>query len=289
MGSSGYSYGHPLKPGYAGSDEFFAFTVERITGNLRTWATLLTRVHSPAVFAGLVAVPLFLFRRHDTPEKRRSAVVAWSALGLIAVNYALYLPFFSPLTDVTALRYMLPAMTALFVLNAGLAGRLVTWFASYSRLLVPVAPFLVVVVAIHSRDLVRTYYSSVPDQQRVRVMGRYLREALPRNAAIIGYLHNGALALYTGRIIVRLDPILEPKSLETIVDDLRRHGYRPVFVLDEGTEAPWFHYRFEVTRYGKLDWPRRAAATRGQSMWYLDPADLGSPADASHAVTDILR
>ena len=282
-------YGHPLRPGYAGSAEFFTFTVERITGNLRTWATLLTRVHSPAVFAGLVTVPLFLFRRHDTPETRRSAVVAWSALGLIAVNYALYLPFFSPLDDVTALRYMLPAMTALFVLNAGLAGRLVTWFASYSRLLVPVAPFLVVVVAIHSRDMVRMYYSAVPDQQRVRVMGHYLREALPRNAAVIGYLHNGAMAFYTGRMIVRLDPILEPKSLETIVDDLRRHGYHPVFVLDEGTEAPWFHYRFEVTRYGALAWPRRAAATRGQSMWYLDPADLESPPDASRAVTDILR
>jgi len=65
-------------------------------------------------------------------------------------------------------------------------------------------------------------------------MGRYLHEALPRNAAILTFLQGGAAALYTGRPIVRLD-LLPPDKLDAIVARTRKGGGEIVNLLKTGS------------------------------------------------------
>jgi hypothetical protein len=119
-------------------------------------------------------------------------------------------------------------------------------------------------------------------------MGHYLRDALPRNAVVLTFTHGGALAMYTGHPIVRLDTIL-PDSLDDIVSQLQRRGHRPVFVLDVAIEGSSFTDRFKTSQFGRLDWPPRAEfASDGFSVLYHDPQDRARFLNGDRWATDVL-
>ena len=119
-------------------------------------------------------------------------------------------------------------------------------------------------------------------------MGRYLREALPADAVVLTYLHSGAVAVYTGRPIVRLD-LVPPESLDKVVDDLRRHAYHPVFVLDRAFDGPYFRERFGPWKYVRLDWPARAEFCSTTVVTYHDPGDRDAFFSGDRYPIDLLK
>ena len=122
-------------------------------------------------------------------------------------------------------------------------------------------------------------------QRRVVLMGRYLRQALPRNAAVLAVQQSGAIAHYTHAPIARYDP-LAGAALDEVVAELSRLGYRPVLVVDEGFELASFRARFAESSLGRLEWaPRARARDAVSSLLYFDFADrAGAARDVAHAI-----
>ncbi len=262
-------YGGPFVPGYVEWQNFYR--VEHVASNLRMYPRLLIDLHSPLIFGGALALVPIWRRTADPAIARRRRAIGLSAVAFIVVNVANYLPYLS-LDHWPFLRFLLPAVTALFVLVAASAAQIGAWLAMRSRWLTPIPLILVLPIVQHARPQIHFTLNDWFLQSRILIMGGYLREVLPLNAAVLSFVHSGAIRHYTGRQIVRLD-LLDPPSLDRVVDDLTRHGYEPVFVLDEMLETPAFRGRFPQSRYGALDWAPRATFTTAATIAYYVAAD----------------
>ena len=199
-------YGGPFEAGYKGSAEFFKW--EHVVPNLKLYPTWLFEVHSVAALAGLAIVPAAVWRARSSPEAHAGMVTAVSAVALVALNLALIVPYLT-FTQWTYLRFVLPAMAALFVLLAALVSSAAGALARgrWTRLLTPLA-IAPAYVAWHGVPEVRAALREHLASRSVLVMGPYLRTALPHNA-ILSFMHSGSAAYYSGRPIVRLD-IIQP-------------------------------------------------------------------------------
>lgn len=277
-------YGHPLTPGYKGYDAFFR--ASHITPNLRLYPQWLIEVHGPSVFVGFALVPFVLARQSYWKERHR-AMIVYSALGFILLNFALYLPYLN-FAQWTYLRFVLPGMAALFILLAAVLVAAAGWLARRSRLLVPIALIPAALAVWQSVPLVRHSMNDWRVQARIRLMGRYLREALPGNAILLSSMHSGSLVHYTGRQIVFLDRV-PPPLLDAVVERLAIRRSRPFFVLDDVLEANLFRGYFAGSQYRALDWPPRAEFASGSAIWLMDPADREPYRHGARWPIDILR
>jgi hypothetical protein len=274
-------YGSPLQSGYQASLEYF-FDIERIPHNARLYPRLLMELHSGIAFAGLLFVPLALKRATRGPAQYRAAVVTAAAVGMVTVNYAIFLSYLS-YEGTEWLRFMLPAMLALFLLLAGGLDQLrfwLTWRWRWAGVLV-LLPALYVVL-LPTRGL-----QPPVGFLRLQLMGRYLREALPGNAVIMTSAHGAALLQATGRPVLRLD-LIAPESLEGAIADLQRRGHRPVYVLDVAVEGANFSNRFRSSELSRLTWPARAEFTSATSVLYYDLQDRDGFLNGDRWVTDVL-
>jgi hypothetical protein len=271
-------YGDALQSGYRVPLDSL-FDTERIPLNARQYPRLLIELHSWVALGGLLMVPLTLRR---ASLDRRAAVVAVSALALVAVNYALFLPYLGA-EGVPWLRFMLPAILALFVLLAGALDQLRLWVIRRSRWLgvVGLAPALYLILAPGARLQPTTQFSSL------QLAGPYLREALPPNAAILTITHGAALLNATGRPVIRLD-LIAPEALGRVIADLQRRGHRPVYVFDTAVEGAAFSNRFRPSELSRLIWPARAEFTSGTSILYYDLLDRDAFLDGTHWPTDVV-
>jgi hypothetical protein len=274
-------YGHALQSGYRVPLESF-FDSARIPDNARRYPRLLVELHSGVAFIGLLVVPLVLARARLGPQHYRAAVVTASAVGIVAVNYALYLPYLDA-GDVSWLRFMLPAMLTLLVLLAGALDRVALWLARRWRWIGPIAllPALYVVV-LPLGDL-----QPPGGSLRLQLMGRYLREALPTNAVILTITHGAALLSATGRPVIRLD-MINPDTLGEVVADLQRRRHRPVYVLDTVVEGATFSNAFRAAELSRLVWPARAQFTSATSILYYDLQDRAAFFNGDRWPTDVL-
>jgi hypothetical protein len=274
-------YGHTLQSGYRVPMDSF-FDSARIPDNARRYPRLLFELHSGVVFVGLLVAPLVLKRARLGPEHYRAAAVTASAVGIVGVNYALYLPYLNA-GDVSWLRFMLPAMLALFVLLAGALDRFGLWLTRRWRWTGPVALLpAVYVVLLPLGDLLPPGGSL-----RLQLMGRYLREALPTNAVILTITHGAALLSATGRPVIRLD-MISPDALGEVVADLQRRRHRPVYVLDTVVEGAQFSNAFRAAELSRLVWPARAQFTSATSILYYDLQDRAAFLNGDRWPTDVL-
>jgi hypothetical protein len=264
-------YGGALVSGYPASLDYF-FSVDRIPQNAPLYPALFTQLHTALPALGLLALPLVVKRSHG--DGKRARLVAFTAAGIIVVNYALYLAYLT-FDHWLYLRFMLPAMLGLFVLFAAVIDQCRLWVARRRAWLSAVALVPVVIVVLTPRHEIENIRLQAQWHLRLHLMGAYLREALPPNAVILTYAHGGALSLYTARPIVRLD-MIEPGALDGVVSDLLEGAYRPVFVLDMAVEHARFVDRFKGSRYIALDWPARAEFASELSVLYVDAADRES-------------
>jgi hypothetical protein len=207
---------------------------------------------------------------------------------MVAINAAIIFPYLV-FEQWTYLRFMLPAMAALFILLAAL----MVWAARalmqtrWSRWLAPLAlapAALVIWYGVpEGQSALRDWRVTHP----VLLMGRYLREVVPPNAVVLSFMHGGTVEHFTGRPIVRMDLIVP--DLDRVIDLLQRQGYRPVIVLDEVMEAPHMARTYPTSQFKELDWPPRASFAAFGRIWYLDPADRKAYQAGVTYVTDVLR
>lgn len=291
-------YGSPFESPYPGWQQFFSRA--HIPSNLRTYPRLLAETHTLLPLAGLLVVPAALFSRRVLSRPAR--VIALSAGAILVVNIALYLPYL-PYDHWPFLRFLLPGLAALFIAFAGVVAFVTRWtwgrlstnargapskVEGRARWLAAIVPIAAIIVAAQGRPFVRYALHDWQAQTRVRLMGHYLRETLPSNAALLSFVHSGALAYYTRKDVIRLD-IVDAHSLDRVVDDLVRHNYHPVFVLDQALEESPFKQRFPDSRFGRLDWAPRAIFTTVTAVLYLDPADRQPYLDGKRWPVDVLR
>lgn len=279
-------YNSALTPGYSGAQTFFS--TAHISTNLVMYPTWLVTVHTPLIFAGLLAPVLACRERRTGFADRRACAIAVSGVVLVAQNIAVYLAYL-PLPDLIFVRFLLPALSALYVLLAAVTVWVGRRLASVSRLLAPLAFVPILVVAIYPAPFVRFAFGIHESQTHPMLMGHYLREALPENAVILTVLQAGAAMHYTGRPVMRFDRI-PADGLNRVLDDLRSLGYRPVLLVDQGPEAFDFVKRFAPSSFDRLDWPPRAVfADRSGSLSLFDFADREAYRRGSRWPTDIVH
>ena len=274
-------YGHPLQSGYRVPMSSF-FSLERVAYNAGLYPRMLAALHSWLALAGLAFVPFGVRRMRSSPEAYTRGLLVWSAVGLIVVNYALYLPY---LTYVGWfwLRFLLPALLALFLLLAAGLDDLRLWLQRRWKWLAYAALIPGLVVPWFGEKEIRPQVG----YERIHMMERYLAEVLPPNAVVLTYAHGGAIAAATGRPIIRIDYI-EGDALDRVVRALQRRGYRPVYVFDVAVEGPFVGERFRKSELGRLTWPARAELTSVTSIVYYDLADREAFFSGERWPTDIL-
>jgi hypothetical protein len=274
-------YGHPLQSGYRVPMSSF-FSLERVPYNAGLYPRMLAELHSWFAFAGLAFVPFGVRRMRSSPEAYTRGLLVLSAVGLIVVNYALYLPY---LTYVGWfwLRFLLPALLALFLLlAAGLDHLRLSLQPRWGRLAhAALLPGLI--IPWFGEEQIRPQVG----YERMHMMERYLPEVLPRNAVVLTYAHGGAIAAATGRPIVRIDYV-EGEALDQVIRSLQRRGYRPVYVFDVAVEGAFIGGRFKTMELGRLTWPARAELTSVTSIVYYDLADRESFFSGERWPTDVL-
>ena len=274
-------YGGVFTPGYPGAEVFFRR--EHIPLNLKTYPKNLMAVHTPIVFAGLVWALAFLATRRLSGEPAR---VAGALCALVVVNYTLYLPYL-PYNDIAYLRFVLPALAAMFILLAGACAWMARSVWQRRRILAPLALVPAVIAGAGGYELYPYIFSQRDGQRQVQLMGRYLREALPPGAAIVTFLQGGAALHYTRHQIVRFD-LMQPEQLAMVLETLERRGHRPVLLIDQQSESFFFKTRFANTKYERLAWRPRALFRGGTTLWYLDFADRDGARDRARAPIDVL-
>ncbi len=276
--SQGVLYGDPLMSGYGSVRELFS--TERILTNLALYPRLFIELHGWLVVVGLLAFPLNILRT------RERLLLAMAGVGFIVTNLALYLPYFT-YDGWNWLRFMLPALLAVFVLFAASMDRIRRLLAARSPLLATLVVLPVLMVVLNAREEIRQLFLDGQHFKRVQVMGDYLREAVPANAVILTYLQSAAVAYYTGRPVIRLD-YLDSTPLDSVVKDLSRRGYQPVFIIDEAMEEPQFRGWFSDSTFEALEWPARAEFWSNTRLLYLLPADRERYANDETYSVDLL-
>ena len=279
-------YGGALNSGYPASLDFF-FNTERIPFNARIYPLMFARLHTWLPMIGVAMLPVAIVRARRRAGSRVSVVVAIGAAGIIAINDALYLAYLS-FEDWQSLRFLLPAMLALFVLFAAVLAEIGGVIARYRRWLAPLAALPALAVAWTPRAEIRATFVEAGFHSRLQLMGRYLREAMPANGVILTYVHGGALALYTGRPIIRMD-VIARDALDRIVADLQRGGHRPAFVLDLAYEYAPLAERFKGSPLITFDWRPRAEFATLWSAYYHEISDRERFLSGDARVVDVVR
>lgn len=262
-------YGSPFHSGYPGAESFF--DAANVPANARNYWNMWVDVYGLAPLLGLAARLLPAQRGGGCQPVSRAVVV--SAWVIVALNIGLYLAFI-PYDHWPFLRFLLPASVAVFVLFGTALASLASlmWSTPRTRIGVLLLALAVAATAVRRPDLARYSLQEWRAHQVIPAMGKYLAETLPRNAVVLSFAHSGAIAHYSGADVVRLD-IIEPATLDRIVEDLQKGGLEPVLVLDGFLERPRFADRFADSKWRRLDWPARAVATSVSDITYWVVSD----------------
>ncbi len=283
-------YGSPLVSGYGTLDDIY--DLAHLPANLARYPRWLLTAQTPIILLSL-ASPFFL-RRHlaDASAVRRARAIAGMWLCCIGAVFGAYL-FYQPFDDWVYIRFLLPANPPLLVLSVvALFGLVSAWsrVPSGSRAVVGLGAVVAVASYTLNYTIDRGLLNFWKADQRYVATGEYISDHLPERAVLISMQHSGTARYYSGRTTVRYD-VMPPTRLEWVVEELRRLGYYPYFLLDDW-EEPRFRERFQRrTALGRLDWPP-VAIISGRVKIY-DPADrdAASPnrAGVPEVVSDLRR
>lgn len=229
-------YGAPWNAGYGSLAALYGWGYW--DENVRQYLTWLVATETPVVLLSIAAVAM-LWR---TDAKRRVAVRGLTAsAAVVGLSYLFYTPYEVWLF----LRFLLPAIPALWVLAAMAAAILLARFAGPQRA-ASVGLILTLVFLTYRVDYLRrerilesraggvTYLSAAD----------YVRRTLPENAVIVTLLHSGSIRYYTSRLTMRWDLLPGewwPKALDVLVEQ----GYRP-YLLVAGSEEAQLRERFTL-------------------------------------------
>lgn len=226
-------YGSALNSGYGDTAALFRWEYARV--NLAHYPRWLWQTQGPMVFlAGLAVV---------TPRgpRRDSAALRRLLLAFAAGVFCCYV-FYTPFDAWWYLRFVLPALPAIFVLAADGVWQGARRFGSLGRLGVTLA------FALMSADYAITQARTLAvldigdGEQKYADVGRFVSRQLPANAVVLADLHSGSVRYYSGRTTIRYE-WLDPEWLDRALTYLATSGFEPYIVL-ENSEVARFRKRF---------------------------------------------
>ena len=242
-----FLYGSPLTSGYGPLLDGYEWRAA--WPNVRNYAAWLLKTETPLV--ALAALPLLraevLRDSHPNIAARRTL---GALLALTLVSYAFYGVF----NHWFYLRFLLPALPALFVLWAAAVRFICLKLPHEAR--VPAAAVLCAVVVLAGIKTGREegiFRQREYEQRHIRA-AELVAASTPPAAAIIALQHSGSVRYYADRITLRYDWLSE-KHLDAAIRDLQQKGYHPFAVVDDWEEND-IRNRFGAhNRAGRLDWP----------------------------------
>lgn len=229
-------YGAPWNAGYGSLAEMYAWGY--LGQNIRQYLAWLMGAETPLVLLSVAAITMLW--RADARRRLAVRVLACFTAG-VWISYLFYTPF-----DVWwYLRFLLPAIPALWVLAAMAGAILLARFAGPQRAaavgLLLAVPFLA--FRIEGLRRARIFESRISGVSYLSAAA-YIRTTLPENAVILTVLHSGSVRYYTNRLTMRWDLLSAewwPRALEVLVE----RGYRP-YLLVMAAEEPQLRQRFAL-------------------------------------------
>lgn len=216
-------YGSPLRSGYGSVD--LLYSADFIAPNAANYATWLFQTQG-LLFCLLAAYGWL--RGFTQPPLRALAVFA----ALVTASYLPYLVF----GDWWFLRFLLPAYPAIFIMTAAGAVALARRARPATRGAL-LAAVIVIVAAQSAWFTAREQpFGFRQGEHRFAVIGAYVRQALPPNAAFFTMHHSGSLRYYGGRLTVRYDWV-HSGWLARARAALEDAGYVTYVLIDEPEEA----------------------------------------------------
>ena len=276
-------YGSPLASGHQGIEQLFAFS--HVPDNVWRYSQWYMEAHTPAILLA-AAAPIMFWGYSTQYPLRRPVVIVLMTFALLV--YLAYLPYF-PYSEWPFLRFMLPALAALYALTGSVVARAADYLPAVARW--PVVTLFIVVVA--GMQLQQALAKHVTEQgrwtARVSLAGHYLDQALPHNALVITYFHSGSISFYTGLPILRPD-LVPAAELDMIVEKLSAAGYRIFLLLDDEMERAGLLAKFPNTSsFGTLEWPPRARIGTYGRLDLFELTDRKRHADGVRWPTDVIR
>jgi len=226
-------YGSLLTSGYGDVSSIYKW--QNLRPNLVRYPRWLWETQGAYVFVFLIAVAR---PRRPRPESR---TLRWILLAYIAVVFGCYL-FYIPFDDWWYLRFVIPAMPAMFVLSID-----AIWQASrrLGRAWQTIAAIVFTTLSLtHSIGYAaRSYVFEIGEgEQKYVDVGRYLARELPPETVVISGLHGGNIRLYSQLRTLRVD-LLDRAWLDRAIEYLKSVGPPPYLVLEE-SEVRNFRRRF---------------------------------------------
>jgi hypothetical protein len=266
-------YGSPLETGYGGfGGDMYRFA--RAPRNLHLYLGWL--LQSQTVLVALAAAPLFV-RGAIRPDSPRASVRAGltTLFSLMLVSYIFYYVFDAWFY----LRFLLPAMPALFVLMAAGIRALCLKLPVAAQLPAAIILMLCSVVLPLRYAVSQSIFRQYDFEQRYVIAAHYVEELTTPNAIILSLQHSGSVRYHGHRTTLRYD-YLAPDGLDPVLRELIAKGYQPYIVMDD-SEEPDFRRRFAAhSRVGRLDWRPLVRIPTNPQVRIYDPegrATLAKP------------
>ena len=248
-----YLYESAFNSGYGSFSTIYAS--EHFWPNLLNYAASLLGTQTPFICLG-AAAPLLFHRRRDS-EARSIAVLSLGFSAFVVASYLWYTPY----SDWTYLRFLLPAFPLMLALAASVFVLVVPGRPQWK---VAAVTAMAATLAIWGAWVGRSAFHVRADEARYVAAGR-IGAGLPDNAVILSNQHSGSLRYYAGRITMRfewLDPDMYVPALEYF-DRLSR----PVYVVLDDWERDIFRSRYAaVSDLSWLDRPPLLLA--GQRVYF---------------------
>ena len=226
-------YGSFLMSGYGDASSIYRW--QNLRPNLHRYPRWLWETQGPYVFVFLLAVAL---PRGPKPESR---ALRWILLAYIAAVFGCYL-FYSPFDDWWYLRFVIPAMPAMFVLSIDAIWQGGRRFGPPMQAILAIGFVTLSLSQAIGYARRHTIFEIGEGEQKYADVGRYLARELPPETVVISGLHSGNIRLYSGLRTLRVDS-LDDAWLDRAIEHLKSVGPSPYIVL-EGSEIPNFRQRF---------------------------------------------
>ena len=184
-------YGSPLASGYGDLDRLFSFS--NVAVNVWRYGSWLVETQTPLALAGAAALLVPSRRLWPTSDARHAA--PWLAVVALAVFgvYSAYIPF----DAWWYLRFLLPAMPALFIGTAALLAGLARGRAAWFRGLVTLA---VIALGLHAVATARRLgvYPPGEGERRYATIAELVARVTDASSAIITTAHVGSMRYTVG-------------------------------------------------------------------------------------------
>jgi hypothetical protein len=266
-------YGSFFMSGYGDAASIYGW--RNLRPNLARYPRWLRETQGAYVFIFLLTVFLPPGPR---PESRR---LRWILLAYIAGVFGCYL-FYVPFDDWWYLRFVIPAMPAMFVLSIDAIWHVGARFGPAVQTAVALVFTTLTLSHAIAYAQLHTIVEIGEGEQKYADVGRYLARELPAGTVVISGLHSGNIRLYSRLRTLRVDS-LDGAWLDRAIGYLKSTGPSPYLVLEE-SEIRNFRERFAGQQAVALvDRPAVAVHSRHVYVFSSDPrAAFDSPRTIPH-------